>query len=285
MNPSGNRTSSGQSKRIPIDKIRVGERQRSFDPAWAEAIAATLPTMGMKTDIEVSAEGDGFRLIAGHHRLEAVKIAGWTDINAKIIMLDERDLNASAAFHEAIENLMRRELLALDRMAHLSAAKAAHDALYPQAARRGPKTKADEDNWATFPQLAFSKDVSERVGFSESLVKKLIAAFRSFDTKTRLRIQRSHLADKQSELIALSKLDRPVQTRVLDYLLSTPPQALNVADAVALIEARARPDATTRKITRYADTLNTMPVEDRDRIFDAAEEALRDYAERRGWFL
>jgi len=283
MSPAVTRAPSSHLRHIPIDKIRIGERQRSFDPAWAEAIAATLPTMGMKTDIEVSAEGDGFRLIAGRHRLEAAKIAGWTDIPAKILVLDERDIDASAAFHEAIENLMRRELIALDRMAHLSAAKEAHDKLYPQAARRGPKTKADEANWATFPQIAFSRDVAERVGFSESLVKKLIAAYRSFDTKTRLRIQGSGVADKQSELIALSKLERPVQARVLDYMLSTPPQAANVADAIAAINNEARPDAGERRIVRYAETIKTMPVEERDRIFDAAEDAVRDYAERRGW--
>ncbi|MEC5293325.1 ParB N-terminal domain-containing protein [Aurantimonas sp. C2-6-R+9] len=274
---------SDQVKRVPIDKIRIGERQRSFDPAWAAAIASTLPMMGLKTAIEVSAEGDGFRLIAGRHRLEGAKLAGWTDIPARIVILDERDLDASAAFHEAIENLMRRELVALDRMAHLAAAKEAHDALYPQAARRGPKTKVDEANWETFSQLSFSKEIAEKTGFSNRLVNILVSAYRNFDKRIALRLEGSPLADKQSELIALSKLHAATQKTVLDYLLSTPPQAANVADALAIIQEEERPDAATRRITRYAETLKTLPIAERDRIFDAAEEAVRDYAERRGW--
>lgn len=271
------------SRLIPIEKIDVPRRQRSFDPAWAEALGAMYLNKEPVPAIGVSPDGDRFRLVFGLHRLEGAKGAGLTAIPAEEIKLDERDLEASAAWHEALENLMRRELNALDRMAHLSAAKASHDRLFPQAARRGPKTRSDEDNSATFAQFGFAKSVAEQVGFSESLIKNLIAAYRKFEDRTLLRLQGTWLADKQSELFALSKFEPVRQKTILDYLLSSPPQASNVADAVALIEERARPDAVTRKVARYAETLKTMPVEHRDRIFDAAEEAIRDYAHRRGW--
>lgn len=38
---------SDQFRRIPLDKITIGARQRSFDEAWAAAIAATLPELGL----------------------------------------------------------------------------------------------------------------------------------------------------------------------------------------------------------------------------------------------
>lgn len=269
---------------IPIEKIDVPPRQRSFDQAWAEALAEMYRRDQPVPAIGLSPNGDRWRLIFGLHRLEGAKIADLTVIKAEEIRLDERNLDASAAWHEALENLMRRELTALDRMAHLSAAKTAHDALYPEAAKRGPKTRTDEANWATFAQLGFAKHVAEQVGFSESLIKNVIAAFRKLDGRTVIRLRGSQLADKQSELFALSKLNsHELQSAVLDLLLADPGQAANVADAVAIIEDAERPDAATRKVNRYAETLKTMDVAQRDRIFDAAQDAVRDYAHRKGW--
>lgn len=96
---------SDNFKRVAIEKIVVGDRQRTFDPNWASAIAATLPSMGLKQPIEVSADGDRFRLIGGRHRLEAAVIAGWIDIPARIVTLDDANIDASAALHEAMETV------------------------------------------------------------------------------------------------------------------------------------------------------------------------------------
>lgn len=274
---------AAEFRRIPIALIEVGPRQRDLDQAWAAAIAATLPVLGLENPISVYAKPDGFRLITGRHRLEGANLAGWADIPAHVIKLDDRNLEADAVLHETMENLIRGELRALDRMQHLAAAKVAHDALYPNASRDGRRTRADENNLVIFTKFAFTKDIAERTGLNRSHVNRQITAWNNFSPRTRNRLRGSWLTDKQAELLALGSEQDRAQDAILDRLLSEPRQANSVAEALLLIFNKPLPSADERRVQRYSDTLGKMAVEQRDRIFAANEDAVRDYAQRQGW--
>ncbi|HDZ74967.1 MAG TPA: hypothetical protein ENH55_19810 [Aurantimonas coralicida] len=268
---------------VPIDKITVGERQAEFQPEWAAAIAATLPDMGLKQPIEIAAQGDGYRLIAGFHRLEAAKLAGWADIPARIVHLDDANEKASMAIHEAMENLMRRDITALDRCAHLAAAKDAHDQLYPKASKRGPKTRHDAEFGASMPQFSFSKTVARQVGLQGRQVNRLVATWNGLSAKSRIRLRGTNLADKQSELFELSHMVPQMQSLVIDWLLAKPPAATSVADASAKIHEKPGPTPEERRRERYRRTMQEMPEDELDGILDGLEDRVRDFAERKGW--
>ena len=255
---------------VPIASIRIGKRQRSFDPELAAAIAATIPTLGLKNAIEVVEEPEGFLVVTGRHRLEGVKLTGASEVRVRVLQLDGAHPEAAAALHEAFENLVRGELTALDRMAHLASAKQAHDELYPSAAKRGPKksTRAADAINPSFGQMPFSREAAQRMGFSHSLVMLLVKAYADLTESTRNRLRGSKLADKQGEIIALSKQNDASQAIILDMLLSSPPQAATVEDALAIILKRDRPDESQKRYERVAKVVEKFTPTEWSKLFD-----------------
>lgn len=253
---------------IAITAIRIPERQRTFDPATVDAIAGTLDKLGLKQPIEVSAEGNGgYRLIAGRHRLAACDQAGWTKIPAFLVKLDDGNEDASAALHEAFENLIRGKLSAFDRMAHIAAAKAAHDALYPDTLKGRPRkmTPAAAEKWETFSHFSFSRVAADQLGFTKRLINQITACWAGLSVESKARLRGSRLADQQSELFALGHLTSVEQKLILDLLLATPPGAANVEEARARLAKEPQTAKEARKVQLYAVRLGMLSEEQRQR--------------------
>ena len=98
---------------VPIDLIEVGERLRPIDPAYVEMLAANMAERGQDTPITIGpARPDHTHpLIAGGHRIAAARALGWTKIDALV----SEATGDAAKLLQIDENLMRRELSALDR--------------------------------------------------------------------------------------------------------------------------------------------------------------------------
>src|SRR5262245_25868617 len=82
-----------------IDAIAVGERHRR-DMGDIASLAASMAELGLLQAIGVQPDG---LLIWGERRLQAAKLLGWTDIEAKIINID------SIARGEFAENAYRKD--------------------------------------------------------------------------------------------------------------------------------------------------------------------------------
>src|ERR1700729_4150442 len=104
---------------MPVDGIVVGKRFRQTDQEWVNALAQSISTVGLRTPITVrimpeilGADGVALQdvpvLVAGLHRLEAVKLLGWEDIDAFVVAGDDKD----ARLWEIAENLHRKDLTA-----------------------------------------------------------------------------------------------------------------------------------------------------------------------------
>jgi len=62
---------------FPIARIRVpGKRKKTLDLAKVDEIAMSILDEGQTTPIRVRADGDGFVLIEGLHRMEALRALG-----------------------------------------------------------------------------------------------------------------------------------------------------------------------------------------------------------------
>lgn len=109
------------SERISLDRIRVPDGRRRVREDAVSSLAESIKTVGLLNPIVVRwAEAvepeDGFIsdvavLVAGAHRLEAVRRLGWTEVEAVEIKGSEID----ARLAEIAENLHRAELTALER--------------------------------------------------------------------------------------------------------------------------------------------------------------------------
>lgn len=155
---------------IPLDRIEVGERLRAVDADYVALIAESLTERGLDTPIIVTAAGADGRhtLIAGGHRVAAARLAGWSEIAAKVVAADE----LQAKLIEIDENLIRRELSALDRAVFLAERKRIYEALHPEArrggARRGTKT-------TSLSVWSFSKATAQKLGVDERTIQRAVA--------------------------------------------------------------------------------------------------------------
>ncbi|WP_298975126.1 ParB N-terminal domain-containing protein [uncultured Roseobacter sp.] len=71
---------------VSIDKIRVpSKRAKALDEKKLELIAEDMIEKGQTTPIQVRIDGDGYVLIEGLHRLEALRALGEANVEAYIV--------------------------------------------------------------------------------------------------------------------------------------------------------------------------------------------------------
>jgi ParB-like chromosome segregation protein Spo0J len=71
---------------LEIDRIRVPvKRRKTLDAAKAATLAESILEEGQKTPISVRADGDGFILVEGLHRLEACRSLGESTIIGTLV--------------------------------------------------------------------------------------------------------------------------------------------------------------------------------------------------------
>lgn len=107
-----------QSELLSVDLIKVGSRARTVTDDGVAAIMESIKKQGLNTPIIVRKDASGqYHLIAGAHRLEAVKRMGKPKIEALVEIVADDD---RARMIELSENLHRSELTELERAEHLA---------------------------------------------------------------------------------------------------------------------------------------------------------------------
>lgn len=75
-----------EKQSIALSDIRVtAKRAKTLDTDKVQAIAEDMIDNGQTTPIQVRAEGVGFILVEGLHRLEALRALGETSITAYLV--------------------------------------------------------------------------------------------------------------------------------------------------------------------------------------------------------
>jgi ParB-like chromosome segregation protein Spo0J len=127
---------------LMVDEIIVKDRRRSVDPAVVKRLAESIERLGLRHPISVRKYGDQHILVAGLHRLEAIKKLGLPGIMANIrpFSVDE------ARMWEISENLHRAELTKLERSEHIEEWRklSEQEAKGAQLAHPGGKQPHDE---------------------------------------------------------------------------------------------------------------------------------------------
>ena len=94
-----------------ISEISVSTRHRAVDAEAVRRIAASVEAIGLQHPVTVRNDGRSYCLIAGRHRLEALRSLGKDRIPANVVKMDDDE----ARMWEISENLHRAELTALER--------------------------------------------------------------------------------------------------------------------------------------------------------------------------
>lgn len=246
---------------VELSAIDVPEdRARSFDPEEAKALAFIIASTGLQHPIRVRAVGNRFRLIAGRKRLEAFRLLGWEAIPATVSTAATDD---EARLEEVMENLGRVELNKLDRCQHLYELKQVYERLHPEAKNGGDrKSEIRSQKLASDPEateiFGFTREIAEKIGLSQSTIKLSVKIWTELSPDSRKRLAGSRFADHQSALKELSELSPADQAKALDLLLSEPPAAQTVTDAIAILRNGSAPTAAEKKVAAVSKAVQSM---------------------------
>lgn len=199
----------GEIIAIETASILADDRLRPVDPAHVEGIAASISQIGLKSPIIVRPEGNLYRLVAGAHRLAAAQRLGHETIDAIVENIDAEE----ARLVEIDENLMRRELSALDRAIFLAERKAVYDLLHPETVKPGRKAKESAKTFRQFGET-FSKATANRLGLNKRTIEIALALAKNLTPEARDALRLSEVADNQSELLKLAALEPEKQVSV-----------------------------------------------------------------------
>lgn len=273
-------------KRIEIDLIDVpADRLSAVRPARVETISKTSKAVGQIQPINVEAQGSGrYLLIAGAKRLAAARLAGETEIDARVIPAGALD-GAGRRMIEIIENLDRQALTKLERAEYLVALKQTHETLYPETRKGGRRGNQHTGGQARQSEIfAFSQEAAEVTGLSRRAIEVAVQIVGRLTDDSKARIRDTWLEEHQAGLKLLSEQQPQLQARILDIIFATPPEAATVADALALAQGRRLLSTGEKLFKSTLGNWSRLTERQRSDFLDAHEAAIRDHAKKRGWF-
>lgn len=230
--------------RIDPREIVVADRLRAVDGD----IVAAIRAVGLKDELHpiiVRPVGDALHLVAGAHRLAAALAEGRAEIAAIVQSLDDD----AARLVEIEENMVRKGLKGLERARFLAEWKRIYEARNPET-RKGAHghNKGRLEN-GIFP---FSRLAARKLGCDRSTVEKSVALFSRLTDAVRRRIAGTWIADKDSELRALAKLEPERQAAAVAAMLRAEAPAASVRKALAEIDGEEGAPADERQFARLA---------------------------------
>lgn len=197
---------------ISIREIHVENRLRAISQERVETLAESIKDIGLLQPIVVRKDGGGYALIAGAHRLEAVKCLGWKEIGASVV--DLQSLRAELA--EIDENLMRNELSVLERGEHLARRKTVYEGLHPetkQGMRNGQTSKTEIIS--VLEQPSFATDTASRTGLTDRTIRQEVQIATDIAPDVKEKIRNTELADTKTQLLALAQKPHEEQRKIV----------------------------------------------------------------------
>lgn len=253
----------GEIVAIDIDQIDTSDRLRPVDPAHVAGIAASIALIGLKQPIIVRPQGNRYQLIAGAHRLAAVGTFNWGSIDAIVENLTDDE----ARLVEIDENLMRRELSALDRAIFLAERKTVYDALYPETVKSGRKSRESAKTFRQFGET-FTKVTANRLGLNKRTIEIALSLAKNLTPKAREALRLSDVADNQSELIKLAALDPEKQVLVAREVAAGRAKSPKAARLALGIDVLVEQDPQEKLFEQFLALFARMEAPTRKRVVD-----------------
>lgn len=203
--------------RATISDIHFGERLRPIDPAYVEALAASMSERGQISPIMIRrtpAKNKGvtpFSLVAGGYRTTAATLLGWSEIDAIIVSADALE----AQLLEISENLYRNELNPLDRAIFVMKFRELWEDKHGKIVPGGNQRSKDHDDPLIFSGgRELSLKVQERLGIASATYKRINSIGQNLHPTLRQAVRGTDAENDQSKLLKLAKLPADDQLKV-----------------------------------------------------------------------
>lgn len=258
-------------RKIALHLVDVPKRTiRATRPDEIEALAKDIAANGQLQPIIVVELEDGrFAIDDGAKRTLARRANKSDEIDARVTRIswltpEDRTIRGLMA------NLNRGTYTALEQCEALSLLKSAYEKKHPQTKNGANGGRGGKKNETEI--FSFSIAAAEALGLSDRAIRLAVAIFSNLALATKERLRGTKVAEKQSDLRALSLEDGTIQSAALDLLLSDPPEAACVADAIALAKGERPDDPNAKAYSSFTDRWSRFEIREK-RSFIAAYKA------------
>lgn len=207
-----------------VSEIIVGKRKRAINPDKVKKLAESIKLLGLIHPIMIDSQN---KLIAGAHRLEAVKSLGWEEVEVTI-KLGDSDTPYNHLI-EIDENIMRH-LSPLDEAQMLVERRVWYEKLHPEIKRGGDhkseefKIKSPESD----PLIStFIEDTIKQTGFSKSKIKEEIKLANELTDEAKALIKGTRIENVKTYLMEIAKLESFEQSEAVKLLIANPGWSLS----------------------------------------------------------
>lgn len=206
--------------RIPISEITVNPGRRELDLDDVKELADSIRELGLLHPIIVDKK---HTLIAGLHRLEAVKLLEWTEIECTISSLE----GLRAALAEIDENVVRSDLSTVEFGELLLRRKEIYETLHPETKYRvsqaiGMNRAIGNNVGEKFSSTSksFVQDTAEKLGVTPRIVSRQMQTAKNLTKEAKTIIKDAEPKIKKETAFKLSRLDPEQQAEAANMLAS-----------------------------------------------------------------
>lgn len=160
--------------KVKISNVKINPGRREVTQAAIEELSKSIAAVGLLNPITVDQNNT---LVAGLHRLEAVKLLGWTEIECSIIGMN----GLQAELAEIDENIVRTRLSRQEMCEQFLRRKEIYEMLHPEtkagAAQAAGMNRAIGNNVSASlapTSKSFVEDTSEKTGMSKRTISRLL---------------------------------------------------------------------------------------------------------------
>lgn len=202
---------------INLSEVQLS-KSRPTVPEAVNALAESMRVNGLlnpiivrRAQVFVGIVRDGYKVVAGNHRVSAARALGWTHIDAFIHDGDE----LTAELAEIDENLQRAELTPAQRAAAIHRRKEIWEAMRPLSAESAENARASKRGvYGEGRPVSFAKDTMTHTGEDERRTREHLSRAEALGPDIHEVVGTS--LDKGVELDALKELPADERRKLID---------------------------------------------------------------------
>lgn len=236
--------------KINVNEITVRDNRRKVNESKVSELSDSIKELGLLNPITVEEQNGKYILIAGAHRLSAVKKLGYSEIECNVVSFENSLLSELA---EIDENLIRNELHYIDRADELAKRKRIYEQLYPET-KHGGDRKSDKIKLQNlqFDKPTFVEDTAEKTNESKRSIYLSISRSEKLIPEIKEVIKEKDLPKYQAD--ELTKMDEEEQKEFVE--LATENKVRDVKEFISIKKKEER-RKNIEKLTKKTPELNT----------------------------
>ena len=198
-------------KTILLNDITVTQRKRRLNQQKVAELAQSIADIGLLQPIVIDTNN---RLVAGYHRLEAVKLLGWQEIEAGVFEGD----SLYSELAEIAENAKRNDFSVLEKAEQLHRYGEILEEL-------GLRTKQGDNQFLTggdniVTTLKTTADVAADMGLKEREAQRRSQIVRNLDEEVKDTIRYTPLGNNVSQLLELARMNVEDQKQAVELIVN-----------------------------------------------------------------